>query len=73
MDEDAVKLLDLVALTEALPERKLQRGQVGTVVELLAPGIFEVEFADAHGKTYQMLPLRTEQLLPLRYDAPAAA
>ncbi len=73
MNEDAVKLLDVVALTEALPERKLQRGQVGTVVELLAPGVFEVEFADAHGRTYQMLALRADQLLPLHYDTTAAA
>jgi hypothetical protein len=38
-----IKLLDVVALTEDLPERKLQRGQVGTVVEPLAPDVFEVE------------------------------
>lgn len=30
-----IKLLDVVALTEDLPDRKLRRGQVGTVVELL--------------------------------------
>lgn len=68
-----MKLLDMVALMKALPKYGLKRGQVGTVVELLAPGIFEVEFADAHGHTYQMLPLRTDQLLSLRYDTPATA
>jgi hypothetical protein len=41
-----IKLFDVVALTEELPERKLRRGQVGTVVESLAPDVFEVEFTD---------------------------
>lgn len=71
MQDDAVKLLDVVALTEALPERGLKRGQVGAVVEELAPGIFEIEFSDLRGHTYQMLPLRAEQILVLHYDAAA--
>jgi hypothetical protein len=33
---DTIKLLDVVALTVDLPEYNLWRGQVGTVVELLA-------------------------------------
>jgi len=32
------KLLDVVALTVDLPEYNLWRGQVGTVVEILAEG-----------------------------------
>ncbi len=35
---DAVKLLDVVAPTVNLPEFNLWRGQVGTVVEILADG-----------------------------------
>ncbi len=31
------------------------RGQVGTVVENLAPGIYEVEFSDDGGKTYALV------------------
>jgi Domain of unknown function (DUF4926) len=46
-----IRLLDVVALTEDLPERRLSRGQVGTVVETLAPDVFEVEFADDEGRT----------------------
>ena len=53
-----VKLLDDVALLEDLPEHGLQRGQVGTVVEELAPGVFEVEFSDSDGRTYALLPLK---------------
>lgn len=35
-----IRLLDVVALTEDRPERGVRRGQVGTVVELLDPGVF---------------------------------
>ena len=50
-----IKLLDVVALTEDLPEHKLSRGQVGTVVENLAPGVFEVEFTDNDGRAFASL------------------
>ncbi len=39
MEQEKVELLNAVALTEAMPERGLRRGQVGTVVEELAPNI----------------------------------
>ena len=64
----AIQLLDVVALTTNLPERNLCRGQVGTVVELLAPNVFEVEFCDDEGRTYASLALRGEQLLVLHYQ-----
>ena len=48
------KLLDIVALTVDLPNDNLWRGQVGTVVEILANGqAFEVEFSDRSGRTYE--------------------
>ena len=47
-----MKLFDTIALTSDLPEHPLSRGQVGTVVEQLAPGVFEVEFADLNGEAY---------------------
>jgi hypothetical protein len=73
MGESAIKLLDVVALTEDLPDRGLRRGQVGTVVELLAPDVFEVEFNDDEGRTYSLLPLRTNQLMVLHYHPLQAA
>jgi Domain of unknown function (DUF4926) len=70
-EEDAlsepIKLLDVVALTANIPEKGLVRGQVGTVVEELAPGVYEVEFSDNSGRPYAMLALKEEQLLTLRY------
>jgi hypothetical protein len=62
-----IKLLDVVAITEDLPQRGLVRGQVGTVVESLAPGVFEVEFSDDDGRTYAMLALKADQLMVLHY------
>ena len=37
--------LSVVALFEDLPAKGLKRGQVGTIVEDLAPGVYEVEFS----------------------------
>jgi len=66
-----IALLDTVALLKDLPNENLRRGQVGTVVELLAPGVFEVEFVDNEGRTYAMLALSAEQLMVLHHQ-PAA-
>jgi hypothetical protein len=64
-----IKLLDVVALTIDLPEYNLWRGQVGTVVEVLAGGrAFEVEFSDREGRTYESVGLRPDQIMVLRYE-----
>jgi hypothetical protein len=66
---DTIKLLDVVALTVNLPEFNLWRGQVGTVVEILADGrAFEVEFSDRTGRTYEALGLRPEQVMVLHFE-----
>jgi hypothetical protein len=71
---DRIGLLDVVALTADLPDKSLLRGQVGTVVEELAPDVFEVEFTDIRtGHTYALLPLKSECLLVLRYQPAQAA
>ncbi len=64
---EPLKLLDVVALTEDVPDRALSRGQVGTVVEVLAPSVFEIEFVDDEGQTYALLPLTSDQLMQLHY------
>ena len=63
-----IRVLDVVALTEDIPDRGLLRGQVGTVVESLGPGVVEVEFVDNDGRTYAMLPLKSSQLLVQHYQ-----
>ena len=66
---EEIRLLDVVALTVDLPECKLWRGQVGTVVEILAGGTaFEVEFSDREGRTYESFGLRPDQIMVLRYE-----
>lgn len=71
--EPNLQLLDVVALTTDLPDKGLLRGQVGTVVESLSPGVFEVEFSDDQGRTYAQLALRENQLLVLHYQPQQAA
>lgn len=69
-----IKLLDVVALIEDAPEHGLYRGQVGTVVEELAPDVYEVECSDsANGHTYALLPLKAKQLMALHYAPVQAA
>jgi Domain of unknown function (DUF4926) len=69
MLSNAIKLLDIVALTVDLPNDNLWRGQVGTVVEILANGrAFEVEFSDRSGRTYESLGLRPEEIMILRFE-----
>ena len=63
-----IEMLSVVALLEDLPEKGLLRGQVGTVVEDLAPGVYEIEFSDDDGRTYASLALRTEQLMRLHHE-----
>lgn len=69
-----IKLLDVVALTVDLPECNLSRGQVGTVVEVVAGGTaFEVEFSDRNGRTYESLGLRPDQIIVLHYEPVTAS
>ena len=63
-----LELLSVVALLEDNNDHKLLRGQVGTVVERLAPGVYEVEFNDDEGRTYASLSLRTDQPLQLHHQ-----
>jgi hypothetical protein len=63
-----IDIHSVVALLEDLPEEGLVRGQVGTVVESWAPGVYEVEFADDNGKSYAMVALKTERLMRLHHE-----
>ena len=62
-----VKLLDAVALLEDVQagDVLLKRGEVGAVVEILAPDVYEVEFCDGQGGAYAFASLRGAQLLVL--------
>ena len=64
---NAISLLDVVALTEDILDSGIAWGQVGTVVEELGMDTFLVEFSDDDGHTYAMLPLAADQLIVLYY------
>jgi hypothetical protein len=71
---DSFKLFDVVALTRDLLEHKLQRGQVGTIVEMLSGGkAFEVEFSDRDGRTFESVGIEPDQLMLLHYEPGAIA
>ena len=61
------KLFDVVALLFDLPELRLYRGQVGTVVEEYELGVFEVEFSDTDGRAYALETLVADHLMVLHH------
>lgn len=63
-----MKLLDVVALMDDVPRAGLRRGQVGTIVEMLAPGVFEVEFCGLDGASYASLAIEERRLMPLHHE-----
>lgn len=63
---DTIQLLDVVALTADVPEYNLHRGEIGAVVECYPDDTYEVEFVAQDGYTYALVPLRGDQLIPLR-------
>jgi Domain of unknown function (DUF4926) len=63
-----LKLLDVVALVENLPDLGLYRGQVGTIVEVYEPEVFEIEFSDLQGHAYALETLRSSQIMLLHHQ-----
>ena len=63
-----IESLSVVALLQDLPEHGLVRGHVGTVVEDLAPDVYEVEFCDDDGRTYATAALKANQLIRLHHQ-----
>jgi hypothetical protein len=59
--------LDAVALTEPVPALGLARGEAGTIVDEVAPGMFDVEFSDDTGEAYAIATLPATQLIRLHY------
>ena len=65
-----IKLLDVVALTQDIPEHNLKSGEVGTVVEILSNGeAFEVEFSDDNGQMYKCTSFFASQLTVLHQES----
>lgn len=73
MQKTPIKLLDVVAILEDKPAENLVAGQVGTVVEIFAPDVFEVEFLNSLGRTVALVELKREELLVLKHETAVAA
>jgi hypothetical protein len=43
----------------------LRRGQIGTIVMTYGGDMFEIEFADPHGRAYAVLPIPAARLIRL--------
>jgi hypothetical protein len=65
-------LLEVVALLTDFPARRLARGQVGTVVELLDHETVLVEFSDEQARAYAIMLCPHSELLVLHYVPQAA-
>jgi catabolite regulation protein CreA len=62
------KLLDLVAVMKIATESDVAVGDVGTVVEVLAPDGLEVEFLDSDGRTRCVATLNVKDVLVLNRE-----
>lgn len=65
---EGLRIPDVIALLKDMPENKLTKGQVGTIVEELGEGAYEVEFADKKGKTITSLALKTKDMMLLHFE-----
>lgn len=63
-----IKELDIVALLKAIPDKRLAKGTIGTVVHVYKENFYEVEFANSKGETYALLTLSEENLLVLKHE-----
>ena len=62
-------VLDVVALLKDIPDKKLSKGQVGTIVEQLDENVFEVEFIDNQtGETIGLETIQSKDLILLHFQ-----
>ena len=63
-----IKVLDVVALLHDQPDKKILKGQVGTVVEQLDENVFEVEFVNTKGETIALEEIHADNLFLLHFE-----
>jgi hypothetical protein len=68
-----MKLHDVVATIEDLPEAQIAKGQVGTIVDALDREYVLVEFADIDGVAYAIAPIPCRKLMALHHRPALAA
>ena len=62
-----MQLLDVVASLRAVPDQRIDRGQVGTVVEVLDADHVLVEFSALNGVAFALAPMPVTQLMELKH------
>ncbi len=68
-----MKMLDVVAALQDIPEQHVEKGQVGTILEALDDDHVLVEFADLNGIAYAISPIPVKQLIELKHTPAMAA
>jgi hypothetical protein len=63
-----IKVLDVVALLHDQLDKKLLKGQVGTIVEQLDENVFEVEFVNTKGETIALEEIHADNLFLLHFE-----
>jgi len=63
-----LKELQTVALLQDIPSKKLKRGDVGAIVNVLSDTKVEVEFVDNSGRTTALEVLKKSDLIQLRLE-----
>lgn len=59
---NTINEIDVVALTQDLPELGLNKGETGTVVDISESGVFLVEFSNENGEMIALESLKREQI-----------
>ncbi|MHB8979566.1 MAG: DUF4926 domain-containing protein [Acidithiobacillus ferrooxidans] len=63
-----MKVLDVVALMKEGTQNAPHCGQVGTIVDVIAPRQYLVEFASLNGEAYEFLAIPEQDLLRLHHQ-----
>lgn len=66
-NETVLNLNDSVALLTDLPQNQLEKGQVGTIIDVKSTNVFEVEFVNQTGQTLSFALVNAVDLLKLNY------
>jgi len=61
--KNTINEIDVVALTQDLPELGLNKGETGTVVDISESGVFLVEFSNETGEMIALKSLKIEQIV----------
>lgn len=65
---DSLDLLDVVVLLKDIPDAKIRKGSLGTVVETFTDDVYLIEFADSKGVTYAMPVIPASQLMKVHQE-----